>query len=66
MPPSLSVSVGVPPLVLTVTASLKVTVSVTTLPALRSPAPLVMPVPEAAIEATVGAVVLTCRVPAGL
>ena len=55
-----------PPLVLTVTAALKFTVSVTTLPALRSPAPLVMPVPEAAIEATVVAVGLTCRVPAGL
>jgi hypothetical protein len=62
----LSASDGVPPLVLTVTAALKFTVSVTTLPALRSPAPLVMPVPEATIEATVVAVELTCSVPAGL
>ena len=35
MPPSLRVSVGVPPL--TVTASLRLSVSVTVLPALRSP-----------------------------
>src|SRR6266576_1516696 len=54
MPPSLRVSVGVPPVVLTVTAALKLTVSVTTLPALRSPPPLAMPVPEGTIE--VGAV----------
>ena len=37
MPPSLSVSVGVPPVMLTVTFSLMVSVSVTVLPALRSP-----------------------------
>ena len=66
MPPSLRVSVGVPPLVLTVTASLKLTVSVTTLPAFRLPVPLVMPVPVATIEAIVGAVVSICRMPAGL
>ena len=47
MPPSLRVSVGVPPAVLTVTASLMVSVSVTTWPALRSPLPLVIPVPDA-------------------
>ena len=64
MPPSLSVSVGVPPA--TVTASLRFTVSVTTLPASRSPAPAVMPVPDATTEATVGAVVSICSVPAGL
>ena len=59
MPPSLSVSVGVPPA--TVTASLMVSVSVTTLPALRSPLEGV-----SAIAATVGVVVSICRVPAGL
>ena len=37
----------------------------TTLPALRSPLPLVIPVPEVATDATVGAVVSICRVPAG-
>ena len=63
MPPSLSVSVGVPPA--TVTASLMASVSVTTLPVLRSPLPLVIPVPEVATEFTVGAVVSICRVPAG-
>ena len=41
-------------MVLTVTAALKFTVSVTTWPALRSPAPLMMPVPELTIEETVG------------
>src|SRR5258706_508714 len=56
MPPSLRVSVGAPPVVLTVTASLKLTVSVTTWPVFRSPLPLVTPVPEVAIEETVGAV----------
>ena len=66
MPPSLRVSVGEPPVVLTVTAALKLTVSVTTWPALRSPLPLVIPVPEVAIEETVSAVVLIWSVPAGL
>ena len=37
MPPSLSESVGAPPVVLTVTASLMSSVSVMVLPALRSP-----------------------------
>ena len=64
MPPSLSVSVGVPPA--TVTASLRLTVSVTTLAGVEVAAPPVMPVPEAATDATVGAVVSICRVPAGL
>ena len=64
MPPSLRVSVGVPPA--TVTASLMFSVSVTTLPALRSPLPPVMPLPEAASDDTVGAVVSICSVPAGL
>ena len=64
MPPSLSVSVGVPPA--TVTASLRFSVSVTILPALRSPAPELMPVPDATTDDTVGVVVSICRVPAGL
>ena len=64
MPPSLSVSVGVPPA--TVTASLRFTVSVTTLPAPRSPDPAVIPVPEATTDDTVGAVVSICSVPDGL
>ena len=64
MPPSLSVSVGVPPA--TVTASLRFSVSVTMLPVVRSPDPAVMPVPDAATEVTEGAVVSICRVPAGL
>ena len=42
-----------------------VSVNVTTLPALRSPVPLVIPVPDAATDATVGAVVSICSVPAG-
>jgi len=46
-----------PPELLTVTASLKATVSVTTLPAFRLPLPLVMPDPEAAIEDIVGGTV---------
>ena len=58
MPPSLSVSVGVPPA--TVTASLRFSVSVTTLPTPRSPDPAVMPVPDATTEDTVGAVVSIC------
>ena len=66
MPPSLRVSVGVPPAVLTVTAALKLTVSVTTSPALRSPVPPVIPVPEAAIDETVSAAVLIWSVPVGL
>jgi hypothetical protein len=45
--------------VLTVTGALKLTVKVTALPALRSPLPLLIPVPEATIELTVGAVVLS-------
>ena len=64
MPPSLSVSVGVPPA--TVTASLMLTVSVTTLPTPRSPAPAVMPVPDATTEDTDGVLVSICSVPAGL
>ena len=52
MPPSLSVSAGVPPA--TVTASLMFNVSVTTLPTLRSPLPLLIPVPVVATEVTVG------------
>ena len=64
MPPSLSVKVGVPPA--TVTASLRLTVSVTTLPVVRSPAPELMPVPDATTDDTVGVVVSICRVPAGL
>ena len=65
-PPSLRVSVGVPPVVLTVTAALKLTVSVTAWPAFRSPLPPVIPVPELAIEEIAVAVVLICSVPAGL
>ena len=57
VPPSLRVSVGVPPVVLTVTASLMATVSVTVLPTPRSPLPLVMPVPAAATDDTTGVVV---------
>ncbi len=64
MPPSLSVSVGVPPV--TVTASFRLIVNVTTLPAARSPAPDVIPVPEATTEDTEGVVVSICSVPAGL
>ena len=52
MPPSFSISVGVPPA--TVTASLMLSVSVTMLPIVRSPVPLVIPAPEVAIDATVG------------
>ena len=37
MPPSLRVSVGVPPVVLTVAASVRLSVTVTVLPASRSP-----------------------------
>ncbi len=59
VPPSLSVSVGVPPA--TVTASLRFTVSVTTVPALRSPVPDVMPVPVATTDDTEGVVVSICR-----
>ena len=55
----LSVSVGVPPLRLTVTASLKLTVSGTTVPGPSSAV-------GAAIEDTEGAVVSICRMPAGL
>ena len=43
--------------VLTVTASLKATVSVTTLPAFRLPLPFVIPAPDATTEETVGGVV---------
>ena len=50
------VSVGVPPA--TVTALLRLTVSVTTLPAPRSPVPAVMPVPDATTEDTEGVVVV--------
>ena len=44
----------------TVTASLRLSVSVTTLPAGRSPVPAVMPVPDAATDVTVGVVVSIC------
>ena len=54
MLPSLSVSVGVPPVVLTVTASLVVRVKVTVLPALRSPLD-----GDSAIALIVGVVVST-------
>jgi hypothetical protein len=54
VPPSLSDRVGVP---VTVTGLLKLTVRVTKLPAPRSPAPAVMPVPDATTNETVGAVV---------
>ena len=54
VPPSLRVSVGEPPVVLTVTASLMLTVSVTPWPVPRLPLPLVIPVPEVAIELTLG------------
>ena len=40
-----------------------VSVSVTTLPALRSPVPLLIPVPEATTDDTVGAVVSICGLP---
>ena len=60
MAPSLSVSVGVPPA--TVTASLRVSVSVTASPALRSPEPFVIPLPEAATDETAGATVFTVTV----
>ena len=45
----------------TVTASLRLTVSVTVLPASRSPLPPVMPVPDATTDDTVGVVVSICR-----
>ena len=48
-------SVGVPPVVLTVTASLQLTVSVTTWPVPRLPLPLVIPGPDGTIEETVDA-----------
>ena len=51
MPPSLSVSVGVPPAVLTVAASLRLSVNVTVLPASRSPLD-----GDSAIELIVGVV----------
>ena len=54
----MSVSVGEPPA--TVTASLRLSVSVTTLPAARSPDPAVIPVPDATTDDTVGAVVSIC------
>ena len=53
MPPSLSVSVGVPPA--TVTASLRLSVSVTVLPASRSPLE-----GDSAIELITGVVVSIC------
>ena len=58
MPPSLSVSVGVPPAVLTVTLSLILSVSVTVLPALRSPL-----AGDSTTDDTVGAVVSICGLP---
>ncbi len=63
MPPSLSVSVGVP---VTFTASLMATVKVTTPPVVRSPEPAVMPVPDVVTDDTAGVVVSICSVPAGL
>src|SRR5438067_1049784 len=56
------VSVGVPPA--NVTASLRLTVSVTTLPAASVPAPLLMPVPHVVDDLSVGKVVgvQTCAV----
>ena len=65
MPPSLSVSVGVPP-VLTVTASLMVERQRHDLAGIEIAAPAVMPVPEATTDDTVGVVVSICSVPAGL
>jgi hypothetical protein len=56
LPTSFNASVGVPPEVLTVTASLNATVSVTTLPAFRLPLPFVIPAPDATTEETVGGV----------
>ena len=56
VPPELSDNVGVPPAVLTVTASLVFTVRVTTAPALSVPEPEVIPVPVATTDETVGAV----------
>ncbi len=56
MPPLLSDRVGVPPLVLTVTASLVASVRVTVLPASRSAVP-----GEAAIAVTAGGVSSTVR-----
>ena len=53
VPPSLKVSVGVPPVVLTVTTSLMVSEVVTVLPALRSPLE-----GDSAIDDTVGPVVV--------
>src|SRR4029077_13499454 len=50
-----------------VTTSLIFTVSVTTWPAFKSPLPLPsMPGPEITTDATAGAVVSACNVPAGL
>src|SRR5436305_11105016 len=60
--PILSVSVGVPPE--TVTASLRLTVSVTTWPAFKSPVPAVIPVPVATTDETVDAGVAHGRMPA--
>src|ERR1700733_13038781 len=60
MPPSLRVRVGVPLVVLIVTASLMATVNVTVLPTPRSPLPLVMPLPEVVNDDTVGVVVSIC------
>src|SRR5262249_58866956 len=64
VPPLLSDSVGVPPA--TVTASLRFTVSVTTLPTPSVPLPEVIPAPEATTEDTVGPVLSICSVPDGL
>ena len=58
MPPSLSVSVGVPPA--TVTASLRLSVSVTRLAGIKIAAPLLMPVPDVSTDVTVGVVVSIC------
>ena len=55
VPPSLSVSVGLPPVVLTVTLSLMPSVSVITLPALKSPLE-----GESVIELIAGLVVSIC------
>src|ERR1700729_360965 len=60
MPPSLRVRVGVPLVVLIVTASLMATVNVTVLQPPRSPLPLVMPLPEVVTDDPVGVVVSIC------
>jgi hypothetical protein len=61
-PPSLSVKVGVPPDVLTVTFSLKSTVNVTILPVVTRPLPPAsIPLPDAMTEVSVGGLVSMVR-----